>query len=169
MAEAADDVESLGSALEASRRVPFDAIDLASVPVAAAGVYAVWSVTGKLFYVGMAGRSKTADDIAAARARNKVLGLRQRLASHASGRRSGDQFCVYVADRLVLPRLTSTEIADISEGRLSFDHLVRDEVSHLLVSWLECPDGATALALELHLFAAWSPAWNMGAAGGVTQ
>ena len=41
-----------------------------------------------------------------------------RLASHASGRRSGDQFLIYVCDRLVLPRL-GNRIGEIAGGALS--------------------------------------------------
>jgi hypothetical protein len=43
-----------------------------------------------------------------------------RLASHASGRRSGDQFCVYVADRLVMPELTSDGLEAIAAGGRMF-------------------------------------------------
>jgi hypothetical protein len=45
-------------------------------------------------YVGVAGRNP------------RGAGLASRLRSHASGRRSGDQFCGYVADQYVLPELT---------------------------------------------------------------
>jgi hypothetical protein len=45
--------------------------------------------------------------------------------SHAGGRRSADQFCVYVADRLVLPVLTQEDIAAIASGRHQMDAFVR--------------------------------------------
>ena len=41
-----------------------------------------------------------------------------RLNQHAGGRRSGDQFCVYVCDRLVLPSLSPEEIKEVSTGNL---------------------------------------------------
>jgi hypothetical protein len=50
---------------------------------------------------------------------------RSRLGSHAGGRRSGDQFCVYVADRLVLPTLAAEQVEGIGTGGLSMDALVR--------------------------------------------
>lgn len=50
-----------------------------AVPKVAAGVYTIWQGS-ELIYAG----------------------LYSRLSSHWAGRRSGDQFCVYVADRLVL-------------------------------------------------------------------
>jgi len=40
--------------------------------------------------------------------RNTPQGIYTRLQSHASGRRNGDQFCVYVADRLVLTSMRLT-------------------------------------------------------------
>jgi hypothetical protein len=41
------------------------------------------------------------------------------------GRRSGDQFCVYVADRFVLPTLKHEDIAAIASGRHDMDAFVR--------------------------------------------
>ena len=63
-----------------------------------AGVYTIWHNDGRFIYVGMSGRGITAETSR----RNTPQGIYTRLQSHASGRRSGDQFCVYVADRLVL-------------------------------------------------------------------
>jgi hypothetical protein len=69
---------------------------------------------GELIYVGIAGRNPNGS------------GLASRLRSHASGRRSGDQFCVYVADHYVMPDLTRQQIEAIRDGELSMDLLVRD-------------------------------------------
>jgi ATP adenylyltransferase len=69
-----------------------------------------------------------------------------RLQSHASGRRSGDQFCVYVADRLVLPVLSQDDIASIGLGRHQMDAFVRHE--NLNYRLVMLPDGAAAYALE---------------------
>src|SRR5215475_6178752 len=73
-----------------------------AVPAFGAGVYTVWHSDGRFMYVGMSGRGITTETIR----RNTPQGIYTRLRSHASGRRSGDQFCVYVTDRLVLPILT---------------------------------------------------------------
>src|SRR5271165_759709 len=89
----------------------------AAVPRFGAGVYTVWRADGDLAYVGMSGRGITEQTAM----RNSPLGLYTRLASHASGRRSGDQFCVYVADRLVLPILSPGDIAAISSGKHQMD------------------------------------------------
>jgi hypothetical protein len=69
--------------------------------------------------------------------RNKPFGLHTRLHSHFSGRRSGDQLCVYVADRLVLENLTANDIENISGGRHQMDAHVRQS----------CPEKA-AVTLE---------------------
>jgi hypothetical protein len=73
------------------------------VPKRAAGVYTVWE-SDRLLYVGMSGRAMTAEDLEVSEGGRVVAkGLWTRLNSHASGRRSGDQFCVYVGDRFVVP------------------------------------------------------------------
>src|SRR5262249_21336967 len=84
-----------------------------SVSPFGAGVYTIWHKDGRFIYVVMSGRGITAETVR----RNTPQGLYTRLKSHASGRRSGDQFCVYVADRLVLPTLTERDIAEIASGR----------------------------------------------------
>jgi hypothetical protein len=78
-----------------------------------AGVYTIWYNDGRFIYVGMSGRGTTAQTSS----RDKPHGIYTRLQSHASGRRSGDQFCVYVADRLVLPTLSQDDITAIASGR----------------------------------------------------
>ena len=67
------------------------------MPAVAPGAYTIWEGPD-LVYVGMASSSLTAEAIL----HNlddptKVVGLRTRLDSHASGRRSGDQFCLTCA------------------------------------------------------------------------
>src|SRR4051794_8737394 len=76
------------------------------LPVVGAGVYTVWD-GDRFLYVGMGGRGLSADMIRDATVTGrKGSGLLGRLMSHASGRRSGDQFCIYVCDLLILPTLT---------------------------------------------------------------
>jgi hypothetical protein len=85
------------------------------VPRSGAVVYTIWNREGSFIYVGMSGRSFTGGSDGTGGA-----GPWGRLNSHAAGRRSGDQFCVYVADRLVLPTLHK-RIAEIADGSLSLD------------------------------------------------
>src|SRR5690348_11744730 len=69
----------------------------------AAGAYTIWA-GGRYIYAGMAGR-------------NGVGGLYSRLDSHCrTGRRSGNQFLVYVADRFVLKTLTAEQLGGIADG-----------------------------------------------------
>ena len=101
-------------------------------------------------YVGMSGRSLTKADVLAHReSAAKGKGLYSRLSSHAAGRRSGDQFCVYVCDRLVLPTLDAETIARIGHGTSSLDALVRTYIhTHLCYRFVEVEDGVTALMTE---------------------
>jgi hypothetical protein len=55
-------------------------------------------------------------------------GLNGRLRSHASGGRSGDQFCVHDADHYVLPELTREQVEAIRASHLSMDSLVREKI-----------------------------------------
>jgi len=77
--------------------------------------------------------------------------LQSRLNQHASGRRSGDQFCVYVSDRLVMKNLTAEQVDGISQGTYSLDHQIRDFIRReLSYRYLLVPDDPTARALERH-------------------
>ena len=115
------------------------------VPTFGAGVYTVWHKDGRFIYVGMSGRGITADTAR----RNTPQGIYTRLQSHASGRRSGDQFCVYVADRLVLPTLSQEDIAAIASGRHQMDAFVRRYIhDNLCYRFVMLPDGAAAYAVE---------------------
>lgn len=74
---------------------------------------------------------------------------RHRPPSTTAGRRSGDQFNVYVADRLVLPTLTPGQIADIASGRIQLDALIRDfNRRELAFRFAVVTDGATASSVE---------------------
>jgi hypothetical protein len=55
----------------------------------------------------------------------KKYGLVTRLESHAKGRLSGDQFNVYVVNRLVVPSLTAEQQSQMSAGSLTLDVLTR--------------------------------------------
>jgi hypothetical protein len=116
-----------------------------TVPTFGAGVYTIWHKDGRFIYVGMSGRGITADTVH----RNAPQGIYARLQSHASGRRSGDQFCVYVADRLVLPNLSQDEIRAIASGRHQMDAFVRRYIhENLSYRFVLVPDGSAAYAIE---------------------
>jgi len=110
-----------------------------------AGVYTIWHSDGRFIYVGMSGRGITTETIR----RNTPQGIYTRLQSHASGRRSGDQFCVYVADRLGLPALSEDDITAIASGRHQMDAFVGRYIhENLCYRFVMLPDGAAAYAVE---------------------
>lgn len=90
------------------------------VPPVAAGVYCIWDKDGKFLYVGMSGR-----EYSKRKHNSKVYGLVTRLASHASGRLSGDQFCVYVANRIIIPELKEHEKELFRQEEMTLDMKVK--------------------------------------------
>jgi hypothetical protein len=76
-------------------------------------------------------------------------GLYDRLNSDRSGRRSGDQFCVYVCDRLVQPALDRSEIEAIASAEASLDQTTRAYIQeHLSYRFVELSTFAESLAIE---------------------
>jgi len=119
------------------------------VPKRAAGVYTVWD-GDRLLYVGMSGRAMTAEDFEVSpNGRVVAKGLWTRLNAHASGRRSGDQFCVYVCDRFVVPVLIPCQQHQLAAGGLSLDDLTRSFIrDRLAYRFVVTADGAEAAQLE---------------------
>jgi hypothetical protein len=116
-----------------------------AVPQFGAGVYTVWDSEDRFIYVGMSGRGITSKTVP----RNSRQGLHTRLHSHFGGRRSGDQFCVYVGDRLILPNLSQADIAEISRGRHQMDSHIRSYIhANLGYRFVMVPDARTALDIE---------------------
>jgi len=91
-----------------------------NIPQVAAGVYVIW-YGEELLYAGMSGREieKAVKD------GKKKYGLVTRLASHASGRLSGDQFCVYVANRIVIPELKQSQLNKFRDGTVTLDQMTK--------------------------------------------
>lgn len=127
------------------------------MPRRAAGVYTVWRKT-ELIYVGTSGRGAAAEAFAASPGLpGKAMGLWTRLNSHASGRRSGDQFNVYICDRFIIPALTPAQQHDIGHGHLLLDQLTRAYIrQHLNYRFQVFPDGTSALAIERDIRAGWT-------------
>lgn len=94
-----------------------------SLPLASCGVYTIWKGS-EFIYVGIAGRT-----LDPAIAHTKMKGLRDRLDSHWKGRRSGDQFAVYVFDRFIVPLLTDGQKTQFGRGEALGDALTRDFIS----------------------------------------
>jgi hypothetical protein len=139
-------------------------INRPDIPRVAAGVYTIWE-DDRLIYSGMAGASLTAEDIARQKTpadirreekgqkpSRKHCGLGDRLRAHAAGRRSGDQFCVYIGDRFVIPTLTPAQQTAIGAGTLSLDQLIREHIRRALTyRYTQTNNGVDAVALEMRV------------------
>jgi hypothetical protein len=108
-----------------------------SIPRVCAGVYAVYDREERFLYVGMAGAGLNKRVISQKMNAGKDSGLYVRLCSHANGYRSGDRFNIYIGDLYVLGTLPRPTIANISEGKASFDtcikKYIRSELSYRYV------------------------------------
>jgi len=136
------------STLDTGPRHAFSKWPDTPVPKVAAGVYTIWE-QDRFIYVGMSGRAMKFDPTEPPDEPTKNKGLWTRLNSHAMGRRSGDQFCVYVCDRFVVPRLTRNQQRDIGDGVLSLDAMTKKHIhDHFEYRYVILDSGKEALALE---------------------
>jgi len=117
-----------------------------NIPQVAAGVYVIWQ-DEELLYAGMSGREIEK----AIKAGKKKYGLVTRLASHASGRLSGDQFCVYVANRMVIPELKQSELNKFRDGTVTLDQMTKKFIrTKLEYQYLLVDRSQDAYDLESH-------------------
>jgi hypothetical protein len=133
--------------LQSAPLLSFDPFPASRVvlPQVAAGVYAIYRGP-TLYYVGMAGKMLKAGYDADGKS---PKGLRQRLNAHRLGLRSGNQFCIYICDREIVPRLSATEQAAVGEGAVLLDKRVREFVAaELTFRVAVVSDGRAALDLE---------------------
>lgn len=93
------------------------------LPEVAAGVYTVWE-DDRLLFVGQAGGRWSDEDIQRYRRCGAKKGIYTRIRSHLSGRRCADRFCLSLCDRLVLPRLSQSDIKAVAAGSVSLDSKV---------------------------------------------
>ncbi|WP_201774729.1 hypothetical protein [Photobacterium angustum] len=84
-------------------------------------------LSGKIIiYCGMSGREIEKNQ------HKKKYGLVTRLHSHTSGRLSGDQFCVYVANRIVIPKVSKEQLPLFEAGTLTLDKLTKSFINDSL-------------------------------------
>jgi hypothetical protein len=106
------------------------------------GVYTIWRGP-EFLYAGMSYVHRGGTE------NQQAKGVFGRLASHASGRRSGDQFCIYVCDRFVVPSLTARDMAELAEGARILDSRTREFIrEHLQYRVAVTSSGIEARALE---------------------
>ena len=112
------------------------------IPPVAAGVYLIWDGED-LIYVGMSGRQIEKN------LHKRRYGLYNRLQAHSSGRLSGDQFCVYVANRFVIPSLKAEELPLFASGKLTLDARTKTFIhDHLDYAYALVETSAAAYELE---------------------
>jgi hypothetical protein len=117
-----------------------------NLPLASYGVYTIWKDT-QFIYVGIAGRRL---DLIVHHV--KMKGLKDRLESHWRGRRSGDQFAVYVFDRFVVPTLTEQQKRQFESGELEGDSLTRSFIQkHFCYRFARTDSYKEAWAIEVHM------------------
>ncbi len=125
-----------------SKLFKFSAWPNKDIPSVAAGIYAIWN-DDELFYCGMSGREIEKNQ------HKKKYGLVTRLDSHAIGRLSGDQFCVYVANRLVIPTLKQSDLPLFANGQLKLDTLTKRYIhEHLEYQYVLVDSSAEAYSVE---------------------
>ena len=109
-------------------------------------MYVIWD-DQTLLYVGTAGKDL---DKAQKSGKNK-FGLITRINSHASGRTAGDQFCSLLANRIVIPSLTKTQIIKFKEGSVTLDQMTKKFIrTHLEYQYLIVDKSQDAYDLEMH-------------------
>jgi len=127
-----------------SQRFKFADWPNSAVPLITAGVYAIWN-SETLIYCGMSGHNLNQTR----QSSSKKRGLAIRLASHASGRLSGDQFCVYIANRFVIPSIIPAQFPEFISGNLDLDQLTKKYIhSNLEYQFSTSSSSKGALALE---------------------
>ena len=137
------DLDLAAAALSNGPRHRFSDWPIAEVPFGPAGAYAIWA-DDLLLYIGMSWKDHREDP--------KAKGVHSRLDSHASGRRSGDQFNVYICDHYVVPELTAEQLQRLRNGERILDRLTRDYIrTHLEFTVWIAPGGQTARDVEHEL------------------
>ena len=103
-------------------------------------IYSVWDKEDKFIYIGISGLQKSLE-------KRSPL---SRMVSHCSGMRSGDQFCVYIHDFFVIPKLLKEK--DYKPERGSLDKLtkqyIHENLSYRFISFNSDNSDAIVRKLE---------------------
>ena len=115
-------------------------------PPVAAGIYVIWDEQ-TLLYVNTAGK----DLDKAKKAGKTKFGLITRLNSHASGRAASDQFCSLLANRIVIPSLTSGQLSKFRDGSVTLDQMTKKYIrANVEYQYLVVDNFQDAVDLEGH-------------------
>ncbi len=90
-------------------------------------IYSVWDKEDKFIYIGVSGLQKSIE-------KRSPL---SRMISHCSGIRSGDQFCIYIHDFYVIPKLIQKGKYSASKGFLDklTKKYIHENLSYRFVSF----------------------------------
>ncbi len=90
-------------------------------------IYSVWDKEDKFIYIGVSGLQKSIE-------KRSPL---SRMISHSSGIRSGDQFCIYIHDFYVIPKLIQKGKYSASKGFLDklTKKYIHENLSYRFVSF----------------------------------
>ncbi|MEE3198808.1 MAG: hypothetical protein VX254_02165 [Planctomycetota bacterium] len=126
--------ETVIAGLETGKLFSFSDWPNEEIPRVSVGVYTIWRGQ-QLIYVGYSGRNLRPHEIKAAK---KPKGLLTRLKSHRTGLRSGDQFCLYVCDRFIIPVLDTETQQRLDVGERLLDgftrKFIRGELSYRFIT-----------------------------------
>ena len=89
-------------------RISFGEDPRTHIPKTGSIIYSVWDYDEKFIYIGISGLQKSLE-------KREPL---SRMIAHASGKRSGDQFCIYIHDFFVIPELIQKGIYTPLRGEL---------------------------------------------------
>jgi hypothetical protein len=134
------DFETASRLLNESSFFKFSDWPCEEVPKGPPGVYQIFD-EDKLIFVGSSAKN-----------------LFDRLNGHASGRRGGDQFCVNLCDRLIMPTLDPDQMKKLAAGELNLDQDVKKFVGERLsFKFFVSPSREFARDFQSHLLSLADP------------
>ena len=121
-------------------RISFGEDPRTHIPKTGSIIYSVWDYAEKFIYIGISGLQKPLE-------KREPL---SRMVAHASGNRSGDQFCIYIHDFFVIPELIRTGTYNPSRGELDklTKSYIHDNLYYRFVSFQSDDSDAVVRRLE---------------------
>ena len=111
-----------------------------NVPERGSIIYSIWNKDNEFIYVGISGLQKSVDE------RNPL----SRIEAHRSGRRSGNQFCIYVHDFYIIPKIFIEQKYIYEKGALDSrtGKFIRENFFYRFVSFQQANSDKIVRVLE---------------------